>query len=141
MTIINQKATWPPARKHRTFEDDMIALRRVLDSIQGNPRRERLFTAFKEFLLDNPEIVNAFEQFLFETIAAGKKVYSSDALFHRVRWWSEIETRKIADDFKLNNNHTAYLARFFMAAYPELLEVEFFRLRDPMPRHFQASTQ
>lgn len=140
-TVIPSAApSWPPAKKHRTIDDDQLSLDRVFDSIKGNPRRERLFAAFKVFFLDNPDIVNAFEQFLFETLAAGKKRYSSDALFHRVRWWSEIETRKLADDFKLNNNHTAYLARFFMASYPELLAIEFFKLRDPMPRHFQANS-
>ncbi len=133
------RPTWPPVRKHRTPAQNEAALDQAFDSIKGNPRRERLFKAFREFFHDNPEVVNAFEEFLFETIAAGKKLYSADALFHRVRWWSEIETRKLADDFKLNNNHTAYLARFFMAAYPALLNAEFFKLRDPMPRHFQSN--
>ena len=85
-----------------------------------------LHTKWKEFHHDNPRVYELFKKFTFQAIQAGRKNYSVNAIFERIRWHTDIET--CGDDFKLNNNHRAYYGRKFMRDYPEY--DGFFRTRD-----------
>jgi len=79
-----------------------------------------------EFHKANPQVYELFKRFTFEALRSGRKNYSANAIFERIRWHSEIETQ--GDDFKLNNNHRPYYARLFMHDYPEY--DGFFRTRE-----------
>lgn len=80
---------------------------------------------FWKFHLDNPQVYILFEKFTLQLIARGFKHYSADAVMHRVRWETSVETT--GDLWKINNDHTAYYSRRFMANHPEYSG--FFRTR------------
>jgi len=71
------------------------------------------------------DVVYLFERLSLEVFAAGWEHYSARAVLHRIRWHHHIE--KGDRDFKLNNNWTPALARWFMAKHPEC--GQFFRTR------------
>jgi hypothetical protein len=48
----------------------------------------------------------------------GFQRYSADAILHSIRWHMHVERGN--REFKLNNNWTAPLARWFMKRHPEL---------------------
>jgi len=72
---------------------------------------------FLKFHQDNPKVWDLFVQFTFDVIKTGRKNYSVNAIFERIRWHTDIETND--ESFKLSNNHRAYYARHFHEAYPE----------------------
>ena len=76
-----------------------------------------LEAAFNDFDRKNLRVYGLFKRFTFQVIDAGHKHYSADAICHRIRWHTSIDTR--GDDFKINNNYTAFYARKFMKDHPE----------------------
>ncbi len=80
------------------------------------------FTKFHQL---NPSVWILFSQYAHQMIASGREHYSANAIFERVRWHVDIETR--GDPFKLNNNFRAHYARLFMDVYPQ--HAGFFRTR------------
>lgn len=72
----------------------------------------------------NPHVYEMFKKFAFAA-SAEKDTYSADAVLHRMRWYTEIETR--GDRFKINNNYAAYYGRLFMNEFPQ--HKGFFRTR------------
>jgi hypothetical protein len=58
-----------------------------------------------------------FKRFTFELINAGFENHGAGAVFERMRWHVNIETRS-EDGLKLSNDFRAYYARMFHAAYP-----------------------
>jgi len=87
--------------------------------------RDNLAEAFEAFHYQNPTVWNLFHRFAMEAIGAGHRHYSADAIMHRVRWETSIETS--GHLFKINNNHVAYYARRLMATSP--MFKGFFRTR------------
>ena len=85
-----------------------------------------LHAKWQKFHHDNPLVYDLFKRFTFQAIQAGRKNYSVNAIFERIRWHTDIDTR--GDEFKLNNNHRAYYGRKFMRDYPKF--DGFFRTRD-----------
>lgn len=79
---------------------------------------------FATYHSKNPHVYEMFKKFAFAA-AAEKATYSADAVLHRMRWYTEIETR--GDRFKINNNYAAYYARMFMKDFPQYRG--FFRTR------------
>ncbi len=73
------------------------------------------------------EVCGLFESLAFKVREAGLLRYSARALLHQIRWHHRVERGDAA--FKINNNHSAPLARWFMARHPEL--PDFFETRDP----------
>lgn len=71
-----------------------------------------------EFHKENPHVYDLFQNFTLDVIARGHKHYSAKAVFERIRWHTDVET-KCEREFKLSNNHTAYYARFFHHCYPQ----------------------
>ena len=86
----------------------------------------RLEKNFMKFHSENPHVYELFKKYTNAAIATGRGNYSAYAIFERIRWHQDIETR---DDlgFKLNNNHRPYYARLFAAQYPK--KSGFFRTR------------
>ena len=73
---------------------------------------------FKQFDKDNPHVWDLFVKYTEDVVRAGKKNYSSKAIFERIRWHTDIETKSDVQ-FKLSNNHTAYYARKYMDTFPD----------------------
>lgn len=92
------------------------------DSSVPKPRRlaggRSIQERFDDFHRDNPHVYELFRQYAFEVIQAGRTRYSADAIFHRIRWHMNIETRS-DEDFKLNDHFTALYARLFRQDHPE----------------------
>jgi hypothetical protein len=94
------------------------------------PKQRPLFcspaeSAFREFNTANPIVYRKLVEFALQARATGRKHFGMKALFERLRWWSQVETR--GDEYKLNNNYTAFYARMLMDRNPEL--GGFFELR------------
>ena len=78
---------------------------------ERNLRREAL-----EFLDSNPEAMDCLKRLAGQMLAS-KKNFSAKLLIERLRW----EARYVwLTEFKINNNHTAYLARLMEERMPEL---------------------
>ncbi len=70
-----------------------------------------------EFHKENPHVYELFEKFTFQAIDVGFNNYSANAVFERIRWHTDIETK--GNGFKLSNNHRAYYARYFHTINPD----------------------
>ena len=88
-------------------------------------RLRRLEAAFLVHHAENPHVYVLFDKFTWQVIRAGFNRYSARAIFHRIRWYTNIETSD--PTFKLNNNHSPYYARMWMEDHPEF--PEFFETR------------
>ena len=107
----------------------MSALQGAFDFADGPVRivdPDSIQARCERFHRDNPRVYEMFKRFAFEVIQAGYSHYSADAIFHRIRWHVNIETRS-ADDFKLNDHFTAPYSRMFMEDHPA--HEGFFRTR------------
>jgi len=98
----------------------------------GGDHAEAVMQAeFNEWIAANPALWKLFVEFSFQMIGRGYENYSSDAVCHRVRWQTDLETvggpEIDGDRFKVCNNYMPYLARKFHHDYPE--HKGFFRLR------------
>ena len=98
---------------------------------------------FETFHQANPHVYRLFKRFTFDAIRAGRKRFSSDAVLHRIRWYTNIETTDEAG-FKINDHWTAFYARLFMRDHPE--HEGFFALRtaaadEPNGHRFDAEGQ
>lgn len=65
----------------------------------------------------NPQAWELFQRFALEKMNQGKK-FGIGALTERVRWDCPINTE--GDEFKINNNFRAYIARKLLETYPQL---------------------
>ena len=99
-------------------------------------RQDELEQAAREFHAENPEVWRLFVRFTLEAVGRGFNTYSVAAIFERIRWESDQADAEGRSTFKLNNNHRAYYARWFMATYPQCRG--FFRLRDQPSKHQDA---
>lgn len=73
--------------------------------------------AFDIYHAENPRVYELFKRFAFEAIRAGYEKFGAKSIFERARWEISIHTR--GDDFKLNNNYTAFYSRLFMKDFPQ----------------------
>lgn len=65
----------------------------------------------------NPHVLPLLVKFVDEAVASGRKHYSINAIFERIRWHMDIETT--GDDFKLNNNYRSRYVRLLEQEHPE----------------------
>lgn len=70
-----------------------------------------------EFHQANPHVWQLFIRYA-KAAAARVPHWGCRAVFHRIRWYTHIETES-ADRFKINNNHSPYYARLFEQEFPE----------------------
>ena len=70
-------------------------------------------------------VCDLFEKLAIEVGRRGFRRYSARALIHRIRWHEQIERGN--QEFKINNNITPALARWFIARHPDM--ADFFELR------------
>ena len=96
-----------------------------LAATKRRTRADQLLAAFEKFHQANPRVWTSFKRFALEAVMSGRPYYSANAIYERIRWYEEIETK--SGDVKLNNNHKAYYARLFHIALPQY--AGFFRNR------------
>ena len=74
---------------------------------------------------EHPDAVQLFETLAMQAVNRGRK-FGMKALTERVRW--EYMITRDEGTWKLNNNHTAYVARELVRRHPQLAEhIEFRR--------------
>jgi len=96
-------------------------------------RADQIYEAFKKFHLENPMVWDLFKQYTFMIIERDFNNYGVAAVFERIRWHVEIETR---GELKLNNNFRAYYSRMFESKFPE--HEGFFRKRKRISENQEA---
>lgn len=89
-------------------------------------RKQEIDEQFHKFHTENPEVWNLFVEFTWQLITKGFEHYSADAVVHRIRWHSAVETT--GGEYKINNNFVAGYARLFNYNYPS--HRGFFRNRE-----------
>jgi len=81
---------------------------------------------FLEYHAENPHVYELFKKYCSAAFQSGRKHYSAYAIFERIRWHHDIET-KCELGFKLNNNHRPFYARMYQMQFPN--RANFFRTR------------
>lgn len=71
---------------------------------------------FERHHAENPRIYALFVRYAMKA-AAARPYYSAKAIFHRVRWYSEIEEKN--SEFKIDDGWISHYARKFMEDYPQ----------------------
>lgn len=72
-----------------------------------------------------PEVCVLFERLTLKVIDTGLPHYSAYAIMHQIRWLEQVE--KGNSEFKVNNNWTPALARWFITNHPS--HAKFFETR------------
>lgn len=81
-------------------------------------RADEIEARARRFVASRPEAWRLFVRFTFELLRSGRDHHSSDAVLHRIRWYTAIELAS-GEEFKVNNDFSAVFARWFHGAYPE----------------------
>jgi hypothetical protein len=97
-----------------------VAVRQL--AFPGTTREGKLERAFWVFHTQHPEIGRHLARFALQwrDRKGSDATLGIKALFERVRWEISIESLLDEAPPKLNNNHTAFYARWLMDNYPEL---------------------
>jgi hypothetical protein len=95
---------------------------------------ESISKNFEMFHYDNPHVYDELWKLACDLHARGHRHYSMKGLFEVLRWHRAMKTTD--EDFKLNNNYTAYYARLIMENDDRL--EGFFRLRDSGADHTES---
>ena len=85
---------------------------------------DQFIEGFESYHVSNPQIYIAFKKLTFQLISSGRKHYGAKAIFEVIRFNTAIKGN---DQYKVNNNYTAYYARLFMKDFPK--HDGFFNLR------------
>ena len=96
--------------------------RTLLDTL---PQRGTPAERCAAWLALNPGVWDLFVEFACKAKDRGQTRFSVDAILHAIRWHVVIETE--GDDFRLNNDFAAPMARRLIAERPEF--AGFFELR------------
>lgn len=101
-------------------------------------RYEEMEEQAVKFHNKHPQIWELFCQFTFELINKGFKNYSAQhGIFARIRWHIDTATSNRGKAFKINNNYSAFYARWFMEKFPE--HKGFFRKRTQLSKSQPAT--
>lgn len=104
--------------------EEADALRRGIPAT-GPVVEESHREAALRWMEEHPDAVSLFETLAMQAAARGRK-FGMKALTERVRW--EFLITRDEGTWKLNNNHTAYVARELVRRHPHLAEhIEFRR--------------
>jgi hypothetical protein len=90
----------------------------------------------RDFLIHhqkNPTHYELFDQFTRDRIDRGFDHYGSDAILNQIRWHTDQPNPAEGDEFKINNNWSAFYARMWMLDNPyygpDGVNGKFFRIR------------
>ncbi len=81
---------------------------------------------FEKYLDENPEVWELFLRYARQLRRSGRQRGSADAILHRIRWDSNIQSS--AEKFKVNNNYRKQLAEKLVYIDPTF--AEFFEFRE-----------
>jgi len=90
---------------------------------QLEAERSKHAAAAAKWMRENPQAMELFERFALEA-AHKRRRFGIGALAERVRWECHIGEY---EDFKINNNYRAYIARELVRKYPHLAKFIEFR--------------
>lgn len=76
-------------------------------------------------------VTDLFETLAFQVHSRGFRKYSARALLHQIRWHHRIERGDV--HFKVNNNYSRVLARWFHQKHPKM--DGFFETRERSPHN------
>lgn len=74
-----------------------------------------------EFMVSNPHMMNYFEHFALEALAAEFQ-FGIGQLTERIRWEVNVYNKKADEKWKISNNHRAYISRWLLLRYPQLVD-------------------
>lgn len=75
---------------------------------------------------ENPEIWEMFEKLTLRLINNGVRRFGAKCIMENVRYNTALRTK--GEQYKINNNYTAYYSREFASKYPQ--HANFFELRN-----------
>jgi hypothetical protein len=84
--------------------------------------------AFEQFHRENPQVYEHLERLAFKLRNRGVSRWGIKSLWETLRYEMAIATSSPVDDYRLNNNYTAYYARRLMDNNPDDLS-GFFEIR------------
>jgi hypothetical protein len=117
-------AATPPTTPQR-FQFQITDPPVVTPARKNNPGKRNLREETEQYLLTHPYVYALFVQFAMEKKARFQK-FGAKHLAERVRWECELMKGE-TEEYLLNNNYTAYIARKLVADYPELVMYVNFR--------------
>jgi len=79
---------------------------------------DRLAVAAYQWMVDNPRVMDLYERFALQALQS-KKRFGVKLITERIRWELHIDVNAKSDDYKINNNHSAYIARWLLFRYPQ----------------------
>src|SRR5690606_38342079 len=94
------------------------------------PVKTKMERDFEKYHAENPQVFRLFHMYASEVKARGYKRFSANAIFERIRWHMNIETK--GDEYKLNNNYRAFYARKLMVEVPGF--EGFFEIREQISK-------
>ena len=92
-------------------------------AVKNNPENEDLRRKAEVWIAENPRVMDLYRQFAKELLAMKRK-FNVSLLTERVRWECMLS---FDEDFKISNNHRAYIARKLTEEMPELKAIFKFR--------------
>nr|BAR33882.1 hypothetical protein [uncultured Mediterranean phage uvMED] len=102
----------------------MITTRQVIDLIETKPETYAgldpyIMRLYRKWVPVNQTVISGYENYALELKRFGDRDrYSIVAITERLRWDSYL--RQDGEEYKLNNNYSAPIARTLMALNPEL---------------------
>jgi hypothetical protein len=70
---------------------------------------------FCQYDAENPQVYDKFKMMTLQTIGKGFKNYGAKGIVELIRWHTGVSGN---DQFKINNNYTAFYARKFENEFP-----------------------
>lgn len=90
----------------------------VNPAVKNNPNRIDLRRAARRFINGHPKTMKLFLKFARDMVFQ-RRMFGIGLLTERVRWQYKIEGKR-ASDYKINNNHRAYIARWLIQKDPKI---------------------
>jgi len=115
--------TTPGGNRRRVVISDPPA-DRIEPARKNNPQGLDLRAEAERWVLENPSAYELVKRFALEAARTGRR-FGMKLVVERVRWESFLIGEE--DGYKVNNNHTAYLARKLVADRPQLTNLLQFR--------------
>ena len=86
--------------------------------------RPTLEERWRELLVTQPQIYNAFERITLAAIRRGRRKFGAKAVWERMRWdLADLAVDRGEGEPKLDNSLTALAAREFQRRWPEYVDV------------------
>jgi hypothetical protein len=75
--------------------------------------------AAQQWIDANPQVMAIFERMALDRVQQHVR-FGIGALTERVRWEIAVQINRGGEDWRINNNHRAYIARWLIARHPEI---------------------